>query len=316
MRERLVGAEHGARSRTGASTIAVRTGVNTGEVVAGDVERRPALCDRRRGQRRQALRGGRAARRDPARRADVPARARCRRGRGGRASRAEGQERSRSAPTGCSASRKTCPGRARRLDSPMVGRERELAALEQAYQRAVGRARVPPVHGSRRCGCRQVAARRRVPRRGRRRGDDHARPLPAVRRGHHLLAAGRGAARTLRRRSAGGHRRLARGRRGSSDHRANRGRGRPRREPGPARRDRLGRPPPVRGGGEALGRSSSSSTTCSGPRRRSSTSSSTWRTGRTTRRSCSSASPAPSSSTSGRAGAAASSTPPPFSSSA
>jgi len=30
------------------------------------------------------------------------------------------------------------PGRARRLDSPMVGRGRELAALEQAYQRAVG----------------------------------------------------------------------------------------------------------------------------------------------------------------------------------
>ena len=30
------------------------------------------------------------------------------------------------------------PGRARRLDSPMVGRERELAALEQAYRRAVG----------------------------------------------------------------------------------------------------------------------------------------------------------------------------------
>ena len=30
------------------------------------------------------------------------------------------------------------PGRARRLDSPMVGRDRELAALEQAYQRAVG----------------------------------------------------------------------------------------------------------------------------------------------------------------------------------
>jgi class 3 adenylate cyclase/tetratricopeptide (TPR) repeat protein len=30
------------------------------------------------------------------------------------------------------------PGRARRLDSPMVGRERELAALSQAYERAVG----------------------------------------------------------------------------------------------------------------------------------------------------------------------------------
>ena len=30
------------------------------------------------------------------------------------------------------------PGRARRLDSPMVGRERELAGLQQAYERAVG----------------------------------------------------------------------------------------------------------------------------------------------------------------------------------
>jgi predicted ATPase len=30
------------------------------------------------------------------------------------------------------------PGRARRLDSPMVGRERELTALEQAYERAAG----------------------------------------------------------------------------------------------------------------------------------------------------------------------------------
>jgi class 3 adenylate cyclase/tetratricopeptide (TPR) repeat protein len=30
------------------------------------------------------------------------------------------------------------PGRASRLDSPMVGRERELAALQQAYERAVG----------------------------------------------------------------------------------------------------------------------------------------------------------------------------------
>lgn len=32
---------------------------------------------------------------------------------------------------------RSLPGRARRLDSPMVGRERELAALQQAYERAV-----------------------------------------------------------------------------------------------------------------------------------------------------------------------------------
>ena len=67
MRERLA-ALNEELERDWGVTIAVRTGVNTGEVVAGDAQRRPALCDRRRGQRRQALRGGRAARRDPARR--------------------------------------------------------------------------------------------------------------------------------------------------------------------------------------------------------------------------------------------------------
>ena len=65
-----------------------------------------SACDRRRGQRRQALRGGRAARRDPARRADVHAGARCRRGRGGRASGPQGQDRG-----------------GRRLPAPQPGRE-------------------------------------------------------------------------------------------------------------------------------------------------------------------------------------------------
>ena len=63
--------------------IAVRIGVNTGEVVAGDAARREMFATgdvvtRRRGQRRRAARAGRRAGRDPARRGDLPAR----RGRG------------------------------------------------------------------------------------------------------------------------------------------------------------------------------------------------------------------------------------------
>ncbi len=115
-----------------------------------------------------------------------------------------------------------------------------------------------------------------------------------LRRGHHLLAAGRSSPRTLRRRSAGRHRRRPRGGRSAPDHRASRGRGRPR---GNSRSDAT-RPSwavrsPVRGGGAGRGHWWSCSTTCSGPSRRSSTSSSMWRSGRATRRSCSSASARP-----------------------
>ena len=85
MRERLAALNEELERDCGVA-IAMRTGVNTGEVVAGD-GRRAALRDRRRGQRRGAAGAGRGARRDPARRDDVPARARRGRGRAGRAAR-------------------------------------------------------------------------------------------------------------------------------------------------------------------------------------------------------------------------------------
>ena len=53
--------------------------------------RRATVCDRRRGQRRQALRGGGTRGRDPPRRADLPARPRRRRSRARRSARAQGQ---------------------------------------------------------------------------------------------------------------------------------------------------------------------------------------------------------------------------------
>ena len=174
-------------------TIAVRTGVNTGEVVAGDAAGRAAARHRRRGQRRRAARAGRGAGRDPARRADLPARPRRGRGRGGRAARAEGQGRAGPGATACSASHGRRPGRARRLDSPMVGRERELGAARQAFERAVAErtCHLFTVLGA--AGRRQVAARRASSSTGvGRRRTRAARPLPALRRGHHLLAAGRG----------------------------------------------------------------------------------------------------------------------------
>ena len=49
---------------------------------------------------------------------------------------------------------------------------------------------MPALHRGRGCRCRQVPARVRVPRLGR--GPSRPRPLPLLRRGHHLLAGGRG----------------------------------------------------------------------------------------------------------------------------
>ena len=247
MRERL-SALNEELARDWGVTIAVRTGVNTGEVVAGDAGggQRFATGDAVNVAKRfeEAAPPGEILLGEPTYRLVRDA--------------VEVEEveplglKGKTAPVGAYrllSLEGDVPGRARRLDSPMVGRERELAALEQAYRASSGRARVPAVHAARRRGCRQVEARRRVPGRRRRRGHDHARPLPSVRRGHHLLAAGRGSPRALRRRSAGRHRRRSRGGRRAPDHRASRGRGRPRGRSGPERRDRLGRPPALRGGG-------------------------------------------------------------------
>ena len=73
-------------------TLANRTGVNTGPVIAsGDAVLAPAARDRRHRQRRGAAGAGGARVRGADRRLDLPARARRGRGRGGRAARAEGQ---------------------------------------------------------------------------------------------------------------------------------------------------------------------------------------------------------------------------------
>ena len=207
-------------------------------------------------------------------------------------------------------------GQARRaLLSTMVGRDRELEDLTRAFARAAedrscllftvlgaageGKTRLVEEFLASVGGSAQ-------------RGE---RPLPPVRRGHHVLAGGRGrsSGRSAFRRStrprtsspewiARGRRRRARGRDRSS----------PRRDPG-RRRERRRRRGERRGrsGGSSRSwppndRSSRCGRTSTGPSPRSSTSSTTSWTGRATRRSCSCARRGRSSSTPERTGAAAS----------
>ena len=82
-------------------------------------------------------------------------------------------------------------GVARRLDSPMVGRERELARLRQTFEAAIAdrSCQLFTILGT--AGGRQVPAGRRVPRFARR-GHGPSRPVPPVRRGDHVLPRGRG----------------------------------------------------------------------------------------------------------------------------
>ncbi len=113
IRDRLAALDAQIRADRGA-TIEWRMGINTGEVVAGDVRSRPADCDWRRGERGRPLGGCRDAGRDPARGGDLrPGQSRGDGG-GGRAADAEGQSPSRSPPGGSPASstpRAGMPGR-------------------------------------------------------------------------------------------------------------------------------------------------------------------------------------------------------------
>ena len=189
MRERLAALNEELEGDWGV-TIAVRTGVNTGEVVAGDAERRPTFAtgDAVNVAKRfeEAAPPGEILLGEPTYRLVRDA-----------VEVAEVEPlglKGKSEPVGAYrllSLEEDLPGRARRLDSPMVGRERELAALEQAYQRAVGEGacHLFTVLGAAGVGKSRLVAELS---RGRRRGHDHARPLPAVRRGHHVLAAGRG----------------------------------------------------------------------------------------------------------------------------
>ena len=149
-------------TRSPSSGIRGRIGVTTGEVVTG-TEERLATGDAVNVAARleQAARAGR----DPDRRRDVPAR-RATRSRSSRLEPldAEGEGRAGSGATACS----PCTARrafTRRADAPMVGREREQRQLASAWERVVVGALLPALHDPR-CGRRrQVAPRRRVPRR-------------------------------------------------------------------------------------------------------------------------------------------------------
>ena len=79
-------------------------------------------------------------------------------------------------------------GHIRRLDAPLVGRDRELDRLGGAFRATDRGTLVPSVHAAGAGGDRQEPARRRIHGRGRAPGDRPARPLSQLWRGDHLLA--------------------------------------------------------------------------------------------------------------------------------
>ena len=151
---------------------------------------RGAARHRRRRQRRRPPRAGRAARRDPDRRADGPARPRRGRGRADRAALAQGAS-----------------GATRGLPPPAGdrGRARLRAAARRAPRRAPGRARrvrsaFDEAVSERRCrlvtvlgspGIGKSRLAREVAANPDERSNRPLRPLPSVRRGDHLLATRR-----------------------------------------------------------------------------------------------------------------------------
>ena len=165
----------------------MRTGVNTGEVVAGDGRsggQRFATGDAVNVAKR--LEEAAPAGRDPARRDHVPAR----RATQSRSSRSTPLElKGKGEPVGAYRLLAIDPGaegRARRLDSPMVGRERENAVAGQRVRPRRGRAGLPPVHRPRSSGCRQVPPGRGVPGRARRGRDGGRRTMPSLRGRDHV----------------------------------------------------------------------------------------------------------------------------------
>ena len=151
----------------------------------------------------------------------------------------KGKARPRSDVGGGGAGRAATGRCTRRSAVPLVGRRAELRMLNTRFRRAVDRDRCVLVTVTRPGGDRQVAAPQGVHRRHRDGGDGRRRPLPAVRRGHHLLAADRDRERPRRRHRRGRDRGSPRGRLPAAGRGvARRGRGRTSR----GERDRGGRP--------------------------------------------------------------------------
>ena len=79
---------------------------------------------------------------------------------------------------------------ARPANLPIIGRAREIAALNAEFRRSVGRPEGRACHGARRGRGRQEPTDRGVRAERRRRGDGAEGPLPVLRRRHHVLASG------------------------------------------------------------------------------------------------------------------------------
>ena len=177
-------------SATTASRIAIRIGVNTGEVVAGDPTAGQRLVTgdtvNVAARLEQAAGPGEVLLGESTYRL-VQGRGR---GRARRAARAEGQVRARARVPAAVAVLADTAGHVRHLDSPMVGRTKELELFRRGLERARDErtSHLFTLLGP--AGVGQVAARARVPRRRRRR-DRPARPMPLLRRGHHVLRARR-----------------------------------------------------------------------------------------------------------------------------
>ena len=144
--------------------LANRTGVNTGEVVAGDPTTRPATRDRRRRQRRRPPRAGGRRARGPPRRAHLPPRPRRGRGRGGRAARAEGQVGARAGLPARRRERHAARRTTGRGGAARRPRDGARDARGDVARRRPRRALRTPRDDRRRRRGRQVAAHRRVPR--------------------------------------------------------------------------------------------------------------------------------------------------------
>ncbi len=183
-------AEHGI-------TLANHIGVNTGEVVAGDASLGQRLVTGDTvnvAARLEQAAGSREILLGPL---THPARPRCRAGGTRGAADAQGQIRAGSGLPIAGGERSLRRGPAAKRyahGGPGAGDGRSAGDVESGRQGAC----VPTGDGGRRCGRGQDQARHRVHIRQRRHGTAHPRPMPPLRRWHHVLAVARDRARRVR----------------------------------------------------------------------------------------------------------------------
>ena len=248
MREALAALNEELQAEYGVE-LGTRTGINTGEVVAGDPTGGHAFVTGDAVVVAQRLESVAQPGRDPDRRGHAPARAQRGPRRAARADGAEGQGAARPGVAPARGRGRRTRGRAtnRRPD----GRSRRGArAPPHRVRRGGPRPVLPPGHRLRPCGDRKVEARERASRRDPRRGDRPRRALPSLRRRNHVLAAAGHRPRRGPRPDSGPARGARRGRpRREANRRPGRGSHRDRRRLGDPGGDDVGRPPPVRARG-------------------------------------------------------------------